>query len=624
MSLYRVRLVLAVLCLHPVYSMPECLSICSCKWKNGKETVECVGADLVNVPSGLNTGAQVLDLSGNLLHTLKTKAFQKVGLVNLQKIYLTRCGLVTITSDAFYQVSNLVELDLSNNFLTTVPSAIFKDCQLLRKLQLSHNPIQVIENSTFVDLVQLTTLEMSHCQIDTIQPKAFVGLKNLEYLRLNGNKLRILSGKVVQSLPPLYALDLHQNLWYCDCGLLEVREWMINNNVPISIPPKCEQPQRVRYKTWDMLELEDFACPPEVMSVDTHLILSEGTNATLTCRVRAVPESEVHWVWRGRVITNLSLMSFGRQMYMIRETGTIHKRSTLTIMNVMVKDSGRYLCVAANRAGNVSVNVTLTVNARSEDSSGLAGGEIAGIVIGLFSVLTLLFVAVCFVVLQHRQAPSEERKNIGVKLYKNFDSLKQNQLEMTSLERQCGDGEDSEPQATPHGITGNSGYASEAGNSVQSEETYSACDIPERDFVRKAVYDDDLYLSRTREPSLFGDHRTWKFRRREGDGSSTSDYSAKNIQYVRNQSALYIATLPGRKDHYGDSHPQLLRAAMRTKSENEMFKEDNYLASSSISNQGTWKRSPIIPFHLSLSPEARDSPDEGLGDEKEYETDILD
>ena len=37
----------------------DCPSVCECKWKKGKETVECVNASLTAVPAGLDADIQV-------------------------------------------------------------------------------------------------------------------------------------------------------------------------------------------------------------------------------------------------------------------------------------------------------------------------------------------------------------------------------------------------------------------------------------------------------------------------------------------------------------------------------------------------------------------------------------
>ena len=44
----------------------DCPEACSCKWKGGKETVECVNASLFAIPS-MAPDTQVLDLGSNRL-----------------------------------------------------------------------------------------------------------------------------------------------------------------------------------------------------------------------------------------------------------------------------------------------------------------------------------------------------------------------------------------------------------------------------------------------------------------------------------------------------------------------------------------------------------------------------
>lgn len=52
----------------------------------------------------------------------------------------------------------------------------------------------------------------------------------------------------------------------------------------------------------------------------SHLSPHSGENASIGCVMSAVPDVHIEWEWRGRAIRNMSLMTFGRQMYMIRES----------------------------------------------------------------------------------------------------------------------------------------------------------------------------------------------------------------------------------------------------------------------------------------------------------------
>jgi len=156
-------------------------------------TVECLAASFVTIPQGIDSGTQVLHLTGNMIQVLKARSFQSVGLTHLQRIYLNRCGLVSLDDEAFYQVSNLIELDLSNNFLTSVPSKALEYCPIIRKLNFAHNQIRELVNNTFAKFIHLQTIDLSDNNIEFIDVNAFQGLKSLKQLYLNGNKLRYVS-----------------------------------------------------------------------------------------------------------------------------------------------------------------------------------------------------------------------------------------------------------------------------------------------------------------------------------------------------------------------------------------------------------------------------------------------
>ena len=66
-SLVALLAALAVLAaMSSVLATVECPEACSCKWKGGKETVECVNASLVAIPS-VGEDTQVIHLGGNRL-----------------------------------------------------------------------------------------------------------------------------------------------------------------------------------------------------------------------------------------------------------------------------------------------------------------------------------------------------------------------------------------------------------------------------------------------------------------------------------------------------------------------------------------------------------------------------
>jgi hypothetical protein len=68
-----------------------CPSMCSCKWKGGKQTVSCINVLLRDLPTGIDGDTQVLHLNDNDFGESFSKSiFADYGLTNLQKLYLSR------------------------------------------------------------------------------------------------------------------------------------------------------------------------------------------------------------------------------------------------------------------------------------------------------------------------------------------------------------------------------------------------------------------------------------------------------------------------------------------------------------------------------------------------------
>lgn len=347
---------------HQAWSCPD---LCTCKWKNGKQTVECVDKAMTLIPNGLDHGTQVLEFSGNNLQVLPRERFKTIGLVNLQKIFLARCKIVKIDDDSFKGLSNLVELDLSENLLINVPTPIFSDFPSLMRLTLSENPIKTLKSHGFQHLTFLTTLELSNCDISLIEDEAFIGLSHLEWLKLDGNKLTTMRGSHI--LPDtLHGVDLHNNRWQCDCNSQDLYTWLLNFNIPHSVEPKCSSPSRLSGHAIKSLSENDLACLPDVSPTTFYLEISEGKNVSLLCQVSAIPEAKVSWWFQGQVLQNDSMVAPGIHLYYYIEEGTVEKRSELFIYNTNSEDNGTFACIAENPAGKSQSNYTIRVIVKEE------------------------------------------------------------------------------------------------------------------------------------------------------------------------------------------------------------------------------------------------------------------
>lgn len=392
---------------------PNCPSVCLCKWKGGKRTVECTDRALITVPDGIDQETQVLDASGNNLQILPRENFVRVGLLNLQRLYLRSCRLGQIDDRALRGLKNLVEMDLSHNLLTYVPSATFQDVPFLRDLNLAHNPIQKIEGHAFRTVPGLIKLDLSDCALRSVASKAFEGVELLESLKLNGNRLQALRPQTVETLSKLHGVELHDNPWYCDCNLRAAKIWLTDYNIPYPVAPLCAGgPERLAHKSFADLDLDDFACKPEIRP-DSRLVEAvAGDNMTIMCRVQSVPEATVNWYWNSRLLLNNSAFSSFQKIY-VSEAGAFDKRSTLILTNVQESDSGDFYCIAENRAGNSEANYTVHVAYRMAGMVTLGSGQIAGLSAALVILILFILLVVSVLLVKLRRSPFEESKTPG-------------------------------------------------------------------------------------------------------------------------------------------------------------------------------------------------------------------
>lgn len=391
----------------------SCPTVCVCKWKSGKQTVECLDRQLINIPENIDPSTQVLDMSGSNLQTLPGETFQRAELLNLQRLFLRNCRLGQIDDKAFEGLTNLIELDLSHNLLTSVPSATFFYITSLRDLTLASNPISKIESHAFSNILSLTKLDVSHCDLQSISASAFEKLDALHSLKLNGNKLSELRVKTVETLSKLHWVELHENPWLCDCRMRATKLWLTENNIPYPVAPICAGgPDRVIDKSFAELHVDDFACKPEMLPVKRHVEAVSGENATINCRTGAVPQAVITWYWNGRLLSNNSVFNSYQKVH-IYEDGSFEKRSRLVLTNAQETDSSEFYCVAENKAGNAEANFTLHVSVRSSVTTAFANGQIAGLSAALIILILFILLIIFFLLVRLRRLPQVDTKVPG-------------------------------------------------------------------------------------------------------------------------------------------------------------------------------------------------------------------
>uniref|UniRef100_A0A8D0AK41 Si:ch211-180f4.1 n=1 Tax=Sander lucioperca TaxID=283035 RepID=A0A8D0AK41_SANLU len=192
------------LCVCVCVSVSVCLCVCVCgavlcplqcvcetrPWYTPQSvyhqarTVDCNELHLHRVPANVSSDTQVLLLQSNNISSITTE---------LQSL------------------TNLTELDLSQNHFTQVSSMGLSSLGRLVTLYLEENRIEELEDFSLRNLSSLEELYMNHNRISSIGPKAFAGLTNLLRLHLNSNRLVAIDSRWFESLPSLEILMIGEN-----------------------------------------------------------------------------------------------------------------------------------------------------------------------------------------------------------------------------------------------------------------------------------------------------------------------------------------------------------------------------------------------------------------------------
>uniref|UniRef100_A0A8C2BPM1 Leucine rich repeat and Ig domain containing 4a n=1 Tax=Cyprinus carpio TaxID=7962 RepID=A0A8C2BPM1_CYPCA len=345
-------------------------------------------------------GLQSLEASENDLVFISSRAFS--GLTNLQELNLDRCNLTSVPIEALSQLTGLMQLRFRRLGLTTLPNNSFRQLGRLRDLQVSHcpwlnslaanslfglnltsltlshcnlsvvpysplhhlvylryldlsyNPITAILSNLLGDLLRLQELHLVGAGLLRIEPGAFRNLAFFRLLNVSENRLATLEVSAFHSVGTLEVLRLDGNPLACDCRLLWVmlrRPWLLFEGRS----PACVTPVQVQGRTFgDFTEVEIprvFTCrqariltrkPQDVRTDEGHTVL-------FFCAADGDPAPLIIWLNPKRSV----LTGSGR----IR----VLSNGTLEVRYAQVQDSGYYLCIASNAAGNDSISVSLRV-----------------------------------------------------------------------------------------------------------------------------------------------------------------------------------------------------------------------------------------------------------------------
>ncbi|XP_058247596.1 toll-like receptor 8 [Hemibagrus wyckioides] len=205
---------------------------------------------------------RVLNMSSNSIFTLTSKYMFSNSLVELQfqDNQLARIWKDRKYVQLFWNLTNLIHLDISNNDIHNIPTEVYKYLPVtlkilrlnynyltnlewtlmrtftqLEELILSYNRLTQVSQNITQNIPSLRYLDLSHNRISQLAIPLLKGAVNLQMLDLSSNKLSTLDESTFSSeeTSNLSTLWLHKNPYYCTCDILNFTLWLSKTNLKI-------------------------------------------------------------------------------------------------------------------------------------------------------------------------------------------------------------------------------------------------------------------------------------------------------------------------------------------------------------------------------------------------------
>lgn len=371
-----------LLCMMLVVAMAvraqNCPKRCLCQALSPNLATLCAKKGLLFVPPNIDRHTVELRLADNFVTSVKRKDFANMtrlvdltlsrntisyitpyafaDLENLRALHLNSNRLTRIGNDTFSGMSKLHHLILNNNQLVLIHQGAFNDLLALEELDLSYNNLDSIPWEAIQRMISLHTLSLDHNMLDFIPEGTFSLLQKLNRLDVTSNKLQKLPpdplfqrAQVLATsgvlTPSTFALSFGGNPLHCNCELLWLRR--LNREDDLET---CATPQHLAGRYFWSIPEEEFLCEPPLITRYSHeMRVLEGQRVALRCKARGDPEPAIHWISpEGKLVSNSSRT-------------LVYSNGTLDILISTVKDTGSFMCISSNPAGEAHQTVDLVI-----------------------------------------------------------------------------------------------------------------------------------------------------------------------------------------------------------------------------------------------------------------------
>lgn len=256
----------------------------------------------------------------------------------------------------FEPLSHIQHLSLKNNVITWIAEGTFNQLSTLESLDMSNNQIFLIiedANAPFSALNRLLRFELQGNQIKTIHYNVFNELDRLAYLDLTGNNISSIQVGAFSKLSMLKELFLNTTNLFCDCNLRWFHQFLANRQYK-DVNVICGYPSELAGKSFSALSEEQLMCSespnPRILEEPLSQLAVKGKNVTLNCTAIASASSAMIFKWK-RDNFELSPRHIVTESNVQPLTNNTIATSKLVMTDISQENAGKYQCIVSNVYG---------------------------------------------------------------------------------------------------------------------------------------------------------------------------------------------------------------------------------------------------------------------------------
>uniref|UniRef100_H2Y4T1 TIR domain-containing protein n=1 Tax=Ciona savignyi TaxID=51511 RepID=H2Y4T1_CIOSA len=167
-----------------------------------------------------------MDLSNNLISSIHNDSFGCF--VALERLHLQLNNIDILFRWVFRGLAKLKVLNLSANSLRGLNAGMFSGLKV-KFLFLSKCNIRQISSSAFNGSTHMKVIDLSWNKISMIPGSLFRHNPMLEVINLRGNRISQMEPAAFAFLAHLRSLDVQNNRFLCDCDIVPLQQWIIEN-----------------------------------------------------------------------------------------------------------------------------------------------------------------------------------------------------------------------------------------------------------------------------------------------------------------------------------------------------------------------------------------------------------